>query len=50
MYISAGVAALGGVIAWVTIRTTRSIRPTMTAGVLQPCHDPCRAEPLADAS
>jgi EmrB/QacA subfamily drug resistance transporter len=50
MYISAVVAALGGGIAFLTIRTTRVVQPTTTAAILQPCTEACRAEPLAAAS
>jgi EmrB/QacA subfamily drug resistance transporter len=42
MYISAVLAVLGGVVAFLTIRTTRTVAPTTT--LFQPCHDPCRAE------
>jgi hypothetical protein len=43
MYISAVVAALGGVIAWLTIRTTREVATNVHADVLQGCHDPACA-------
>jgi EmrB/QacA subfamily drug resistance transporter len=49
MYISAGIAALGGVIAFLTIRATRAVQPTTTAAILQPCTEPSRCE-LAAAS
>jgi hypothetical protein len=45
MYVSAVVAALGGLISWLTIRKTQAVTPTTASGVLQPCHDPCRAKP-----
>jgi EmrB/QacA subfamily drug resistance transporter len=50
MYVSAVLAVLGGVVAFLTIRTTRTVAPTTT--LFQPCHDPCRAEqqPVAAAS
>jgi hypothetical protein len=48
MYISAVVAALGGVIAWLTIRTTREVATNVHADVLQGCHDPaCALEPAS---
>jgi hypothetical protein len=47
MLISAALAAGGGVIAWATIRRTQPVQPTVTANVLQPCHDACRAGEVA---
>ena len=37
-------AAAGGVVAFLTVRTQRRVGPTVQASVLQPCHDPCLAE------
>jgi EmrB/QacA subfamily drug resistance transporter len=42
MYISAGLAALGGLVAFVTIRKIAPVEPTTT--IFQPCQDPCRIE------
>jgi EmrB/QacA subfamily drug resistance transporter len=50
MYVSAIIAAVGGLVAWLTVRDGRSIKPTVTAGVMQSCHDPSRAEALEAAS
>jgi EmrB/QacA subfamily drug resistance transporter len=44
MYISAALAALGGVIAFFTVRTQALVRTTTAVSVLQPCNDPCLAE------
>jgi EmrB/QacA subfamily drug resistance transporter len=49
MRISAVVAALGGLVAWVTVRSGRKVQPTMS-NLMQPCLDPCRAEALDAAS
>ena len=50
MYVSAVLAVIGGIVAFLTIRTTQAVTPTTT--IFQPCHDPCRAEeePVAAAS
>jgi MFS family permease len=50
MYVSAVLAVIGGIVAFLTIRTTQTVAPTTT--IFQPCHDPCRAEerPVAAAS
>jgi hypothetical protein len=37
-------AAAGGVVAFLTVRTQQTVTPTTQASVLQPCHDPCLAE------
>jgi EmrB/QacA subfamily drug resistance transporter len=42
MRLSAALAAIGGVIAFATIRTQQAVQPTIAADLLQPCHDPCR--------
>jgi hypothetical protein len=44
MMICAAVAALGGVIAFLTVRSQVAVTPTVVADVNQPCHDPCRSE------
>jgi EmrB/QacA subfamily drug resistance transporter len=44
MIICAAVAALGGVIAFLTVRSQVRVTPTVAADVNQPCHDPCRSE------
>jgi EmrB/QacA subfamily drug resistance transporter len=41
MRISAVLAALGGVIAFLTVRTVRPVQPVTQAALLQPCADPC---------
>jgi EmrB/QacA subfamily drug resistance transporter len=40
---SAAVAAVGGVVAFLTVRTGRTVQPTIQVAVNQPCADPCRA-------
>lgn len=45
MVIAAGISVVGGGVAWATIRTATPLPGTVQADVLQPCHDPCRAEP-----
>jgi EmrB/QacA subfamily drug resistance transporter len=39
---SAVVAVLGGIIAFLTVRTGRSVDPTYQPALSQPCADPCR--------
>jgi EmrB/QacA subfamily drug resistance transporter len=48
--ISAVIAAGGGAISFFTIRTAVPVLPTVQSALLQPCHDPCRAEPGDDAA
>jgi MFS family permease len=50
MYLSAALAALGGLVSWLTIRTTHPVTPTIAGGVTQPCTHPSRAERVAAAS
>ncbi|MGH8996142.1 MAG: MFS transporter [Acidimicrobiales bacterium] len=45
MVISGVIAAVGGAIAFVTIRSAVGVMPTAQPALQQPCHDPCRAEP-----
>jgi EmrB/QacA subfamily drug resistance transporter len=40
---SAAIAAVGGVVAFLTVRTGRTVQPTIQVAVNQPCSDPCRA-------
>jgi EmrB/QacA subfamily drug resistance transporter len=44
MIICAILAAMGGVIALFTIRSSVEVLPTIASGLQQPCHDPSRAE------
>jgi len=44
MYISAVLAALGGVIAFFTVRTQALVRTSTAVSVLQPCQDACVLE------
>ena len=44
---SAVIAMLGGVIAFVTVRSGRAVRPTVVPAIAHPCGDPCRAETAA---
>ncbi|HEV7887660.1 MAG TPA: MFS transporter [Acidimicrobiales bacterium] len=44
MRISAAVCALGGVVAWLTVRRAVPVEATTQAAVLHPCHEPCLAE------
>jgi hypothetical protein len=44
MRVCAVLSFLGGVVAFVTVRTQRSVESATQASVLQPCHDPCLAE------
>jgi hypothetical protein len=41
MRISAVLAAAGGVIAFVTVRAVRRVRPVTSPSVMQACSDPC---------
>jgi hypothetical protein len=41
---SAGLAVVGGIVAFVTVRAGREVEPTVQASVLQPCHDSARVE------
>jgi hypothetical protein len=50
MYISAALAALGGVIAFFTVRTHALVRSTTAVSVLQPCGDPCLEQREEQAS
>jgi MFS family permease len=43
MVISALAAAVGAVIAFLTIRSSVEVLPTVPSGLQQPCHDPSRA-------
>jgi EmrB/QacA subfamily drug resistance transporter len=43
-------AALGGVVAFLTVRSAVPVAPTVSANVIQPCHDPCRGEVEAPAA
>lgn len=43
MVISAVIAAVGGAVAFVTIRSSVEVAPTVPSALQQPCHDPCRA-------
>ena len=51
MEICAVVCALGGVIAWLTIRRSTPVTSVPQASVFQPCNDPCLAlaEPTGTA-
>ena len=40
MRICAGLCALGGLVAWLTVRKVVAVAPTVNASVTQPCHDP----------
>jgi MFS family permease len=44
LLIAAALCATGGVVAAVTIRQARRMPATVQSGVIEPCHDPCRAE------
>jgi EmrB/QacA subfamily drug resistance transporter len=44
MRIAASVCALGGAIAWATVRERASVAPVTQASLMQPCHDPCVAQ------
>jgi len=50
MYISGGLCALGGVIAFLTIRTVAPMRTVTRADLSAPCQDPCLAERLVGAT
>jgi hypothetical protein len=39
MRICAGLCALGGLVAWLTVRKVVAVAPTVNASVTQPCHD-----------
>jgi EmrB/QacA subfamily drug resistance transporter len=43
MEISAVLAALGGLVAFLTIRRTHAVQPTVSGG-FESCHDPCREQ------
>jgi EmrB/QacA subfamily drug resistance transporter len=43
MYMCGGLAAVGGVIAFLTVRTQVPVARVPQADMLQPCHDPCLA-------
>jgi hypothetical protein len=43
MVVCAAIAAFGGVIALLTIRSSVEVVPTIQAALQQPCHDPCLA-------
>ena len=43
MVVSAVIAAVGGAIAFLTIRSTVEMVPTIQSAIQQPCHDPSRA-------
>ncbi len=43
MQLSAVLCFLGGVVAFLTVRTARPVEATTQASVMQPCHDPCRS-------
>ena len=42
--VCAGLAMLGGVVAFLTVRTQKAVTPTTTVSILQPCGDPCLLE------
>jgi MFS family permease len=42
MVVSAVIAAVGGAVAFVTIRSSVDVTPTFNAALQQPCHDPSR--------
>jgi MFS family permease len=44
MVVSAAIAAVGGLIALLTIHSSVEIVSTIQPALQQPCHDPCRAE------
>jgi len=44
MRVAAGFAAVGGAVAFLTVRTKAQVPPVTQAAILQPCHDPCVAE------
>jgi hypothetical protein len=44
MRVAAGFAAVGGAVAFLTVRTQAGLPPVTQATILQPCHDPCVAE------
>jgi Na+/melibiose symporter-like transporter len=43
MVISAVIAAVGGLIGWLTIRSSVEVQPTVQSALQQPCHDPVLA-------
>ena len=43
MQLSALLCVLGGAVAFLTVRTARSVEATTQPSVMQPCHDPCRS-------
>jgi len=45
MVLSAIIAAVGGLIAFVTVRSAVGVLPTVPSALQQPCHDPSRAAP-----
>jgi EmrB/QacA subfamily drug resistance transporter len=50
MRVAAGFAAVGGAVAFLTVRTSAEHPPVTQATILQPCHDPCVAEDEAPAT
>lgn len=50
MWICAGACALGGVIAWATVRKAADVTPAPTPGLLHSCHDPCLARSARDSA
>jgi EmrB/QacA subfamily drug resistance transporter len=49
MYISAGLSAVGGVVAWLTIRRGLLVRTVVLGNAQEACGDPCLAETAGDA-
>jgi EmrB/QacA subfamily drug resistance transporter len=47
LLIAAGLCVVGGVVAAATIRRAADVRPSVQASILDPCRDPCQAEPEA---
>ncbi len=50
MYIAAGLAAAGGVVAWLTIRTATPVRSVVHGSVLTACEDACVRVPARSGS
>jgi EmrB/QacA subfamily drug resistance transporter len=44
MRVAAAFSAVGGAVAFLTVRTQAQVPPVTQATILQPCHDPCVAE------
>lgn len=44
MLMCAALCAMGGVLAFITVRTAKKVRPVPQASIVHPCHDPCLSD------